>query len=119
MKTSSPLRYPGGKSALTSLLSQIRRLNGLGNRAIAEPFAGGAGASLSLLYLEETSEIFINDADPAIHDFWWAVINRTKSFTNKLKKTRKHVRVVSSTGCTEHGRPSPTSRFLRILPKQM
>ena len=73
MKTSSPLRYPGGKSALSGLLSQIRRLNRLGDRAIAEPFAGGSGASLTLLYLEETPEIFINDADPAIYDFWWAV----------------------------------------------
>lgn len=88
MKTSSPLRYPGGKSAMTSLLAQIRRLNGLGNRMIAEPFAGGAGASLSLLYLEETTEIYINDADPAIYDFWWTLVNRPKPFTDMLKKTR-------------------------------
>ena len=48
MKTSSPLRYPGGKSAMAGLIwRQIRRLNGLGDRAIAEPFAGGAGASLA------------------------------------------------------------------------
>ena len=51
MKTCSPLRYPGGKSAMAELLSEIRRLNGLGDRAIAEPFAGGAGASLTLLFL--------------------------------------------------------------------
>lgn len=88
MKTCSPLRYPGGKSALADLLSQVRRLNGLGDRAIAEPFAGGAGASLTLLYLEETREIYINDADPAIHDFWWSVVNRTAEFTAMLSKTR-------------------------------
>ncbi len=88
MKTSSPLRYPGGKSAMAGLLSQIRRLNGLGDRAIAEPFAGGAGASLTLLYLEETHEIYINDADPAIHDFWWTVVNRTQQFVHLLTKTR-------------------------------
>lgn len=88
MKTSSPLRYPGGKSAMAGLLSQIRRLNGLGDRAIAEPFAGGAGASLSLLFLEETPEIYINDADPAIHDFWWTIVNRPQPFVDMLANTQ-------------------------------
>ena len=87
MKTSSPLRYPGGKSAMTGLLSQIRKLNGLGNRAIAEPFAGGAGASLNLLFLEETNVIYINDADPAIYDFWWCLVNRPKLFLNMMAMT--------------------------------
>ncbi len=84
MKTSSPLRYPGGKSAMAGLLGDIRRLNGLGNRPIAEPFAGGAGASLTLLYLEETYRIYINDADPAIYDFWWTVLNRPQPFLHML-----------------------------------
>lgn len=73
---------------MAGLLGSIRRLNGLGNHMIAEPFAGGAGASLSLLYLEETREIYINDADPAIHDFWWAVLNRPEQFASLLSTTR-------------------------------
>lgn len=88
MKTSSPLRYPGGKSAMAGLLGDIRRLNGLGDRAIAEPFAGGAGASLTLLYFEETHKIYINDADPAIYEFWWTVVNRLDPFLDMLSKTR-------------------------------
>lgn len=88
MKIASPLRYPGGKSTMSDLLSQIRSLNRLGDRSIAEPFAGGAGASLKLLYLEETHEIYINDADLAIHDFWWTIINRPNSFVDMLKRTR-------------------------------
>jgi len=88
MKTSSPLRYPGGKSAMSGLLAEIRNLNGLGSYAVAEPFAGGAGASLILLYLEETPEIFINDIDGSIHDFWWAVLNRTQSFTDLISEKR-------------------------------
>src|ERR1700690_1156875 len=88
MKISSPLRYPGGKATMAGLLRQIRRLNGLGDRGMAEPFAGGAGASLTLLYLEETNEIYINDLDPAIHDFWWALVNKPKPFINILAKTR-------------------------------
>ena len=72
---------------MAGLLSDIRKINGLNNRAIAEPFAGGAGASLALLYLEETSEIYINDADPAVHDFWWSLVNRPKPFLDKLMTT--------------------------------
>jgi DNA adenine methylase len=84
MKPDSPLRYPGGKAALAGLLMQIRKLNGLGDRSMAEPFAGGAGASLRLLYLEETPEIYLNDVDPAIHDLWWTIVNRPKAFVNLL-----------------------------------
>jgi DNA adenine methylase len=88
MRTSSPLRYPGGKSAMAGLFSDIRKLNRLGSRAIAEPFAGGAGASLTLLYIEEAREIYINDADPAIYSFWWTLINRPQPFMNMLSRTR-------------------------------
>jgi len=87
MKTASPLRYPGGKSTMAGLLAEIRRLNGLGDQAIAEPFAGGAGASLTLLYREEVHKIYINDADPAIHDFWWTLVNRPKPFLEMLSRT--------------------------------
>ncbi|MBI1368222.1 MAG: DNA adenine methylase [Planctomycetes bacterium] len=88
MRTSSPLRYPGGKASMTGLLAGIRSINQLGDRAIAEPFAGGAGASLSLLYREDTPEIHINDADPAIHDFWWTVVNRPRPFLAMLRSSR-------------------------------
>ena len=69
---------------MTELIGEIRRLNNLGGYAVAEPFAGGAGASLALLYLEETKEIFINDADSAIYDFWWSLINQSKQFLDYL-----------------------------------
>lgn len=73
---------------MAGLLIDIRKLNGLGERTIAEPFAGGAGASLSLLYLEETHRIYINDADPAVYDFWWTVVNRPNPFLCLLSKKR-------------------------------
>lgn len=88
MKTSSPLRYPGGKSAMAGLLAETRRLNGLGDRALAEPFAGGAGAALTLLFLEETHKIYINDADQSIYDFWWTLVNRPQPFLSLLSETR-------------------------------
>jgi len=88
MRTASPLRYPGGKAALSDLISRIRSVNRLGGIDVAEPFAGGAGASLSLLFREDTREIYINDVDQAIHDFWWTLVNRPKPFISLLNATR-------------------------------
>ncbi|OWT58384.1 DNA adenine methylase [Candidimonas nitroreducens] len=84
MRTSSPLRYPGGKSAMADLLRRIRNLNQLGEFDLAEPFAGGAGASLSLLFQEEVPCIHLNDADPAIFDFWWTLKNRPAPFLSMI-----------------------------------
>lgn len=58
---------------------------------MAEPFAGGAGASLTLLFREETHEIYINDVDPAIHDFWWTLVNKPRPFLDMLTKTRASI----------------------------
>lgn len=88
MNRASPLRYPGGKASMAPLLAEVRRLNQLGPTAIAEPFAGGAGASLSLLFAEETPEIYINDADAAIHDFWWTLVHRPQPFLDLLRTKR-------------------------------
>jgi len=88
MNISSPLRYPGGKSSMTDLLSQIRKINNVGNLSIAEPFAGGAGASLKLLYLEDTPSIHINDKDSAIYSFWWSLLNRNTEFLDLMVKKR-------------------------------
>ena len=87
MKAVSPLRYPGGKAALAALLRQVVTLNRLGDRVLVEPFAGGPGASLTLLYGEDVSEILINDIDQAIFHFWWSLIFKPKQFRNLLLKT--------------------------------
>ncbi|MDZ7750899.1 MAG: DNA adenine methylase [Gammaproteobacteria bacterium] len=76
----SPLRYPGGKAAMAPLLRKVRSLNGLGQHSIAEPFAGGAGAALEMLMGEDTHYIVINDLDPSIGDFWWALTNQSTRF---------------------------------------
>ena len=73
---------------MTAMLAEIRQQNGVSGMAQAEPFAGGAGASLSLLYAERTPEILINDADPAIHAFWWALTKRGNEFEQILSRTR-------------------------------
>lgn len=72
---------------MASLLAGIRKLNQLGDRRVAEPYAGGAGASLGLLVREETRSILINDLDPAIHDFWWCLLNRSEAFLELIRTT--------------------------------
>src|SRR5262245_26038709 len=88
MRYASPLRYPGGKAAMASLLTEMRRLNGVSGRPMAEPFAGGSGASLSMLLGGKTNHIHINDADPSIHDFWWTLVHRPQSFLKLLAEKR-------------------------------
>ncbi len=85
MKIASPLRYPGGKAQMTKVLCSIRAMNHLNGHAVAEPFAGGAGASLSLLFLRETHQIHINDLDPAIHDFWYSAVYDSESLISYLE----------------------------------
>lgn len=84
----SPLRYPGGKSCLTKHFIEIIKLNELSRKTYVEPFAGGAGAALSLLFLEYIDSIWINDADYNIYCFWYSVINESKKFIAKIKKSQ-------------------------------
>jgi len=79
----SPLRYPGGKAALSSTLSSIITSNGYS--IYAEPFAGGAGAALDLLFSEKVLKIFLNDFDYHIFSFWRSILEYTDMFCNKIK----------------------------------
>ncbi len=72
---------------MMDLLKSIRKLNRLGGTDLAEPFAGGAGAALGLLYSGETRSIHLNDADPSIFDFWWTLTHKSKEFIDLIKTT--------------------------------
>jgi DNA adenine methylase len=92
MRTASPLRYPGGKASMSGLIGEVRRLNGLRGAPIGEPFAGGAGASLALLFREETTRVLINDRDAAVFAFWWTLLHRQRQFQNRLENTPLSIR---------------------------
>lgn len=81
----SPLRYPGGKGAIASCLADIILSNNLENCEYFEPYAGGAGASLYLLFNNFVKCIYINDADYNIFAFWNSILNSTAQFIEKVE----------------------------------
>lgn len=83
--TNTPLRYPGGKSSLSSFLKQVIELNDLQEGTYVEPYAGGAGAAINLLYDGSVRHIVINDFDPAIYAFWISILNNTDEFICKIE----------------------------------
>lgn len=84
MKLDSPLRYPGGKAFLAAFLSKTLQLNGLSDCSYYEPFAGGAGAALSLLRSNVVSQLYLNDLDPGIVSFWRAALYESKRFAEAI-----------------------------------
>jgi DNA adenine methylase len=85
--TQSPLRYPGGKSSLSGLLAKFIELNNLQDGIYIEPYAGGAGAALNLLFSEYVSELILNDADRNIYLFWRSILLDTERFIKLLNDT--------------------------------
>lgn len=83
----SPLRYPGGKAAIFDMVSKIIIDNGLEDGDYAEPYAGGAGLALALLFDDLVNEIHLNDIDRSIWCFWNAILNQTDDFIKKIEKT--------------------------------
>jgi DNA adenine methylase len=83
----SPLRYPGGKTKFSKTLKDILAHNNLGSSMICEPYAGGAGASLSLLYERYCESVWINDLDPMIYSFWKTVLSDTERLIDKIDGT--------------------------------
>jgi len=84
----SPLRYPGGKAVLADFLADVLAVNGLQDGTYVEPYAGGAGAALNLLFGEHVRHIILNDADPCVFAFWHSILYRKNDFIARLRKTR-------------------------------
>ena len=81
----SPLRYPGGKAKLADFLIEVIKANDLLQPHYIEPYAGGAGAALRLLFEEYVEAITINDADPRIRCFWQATTLYNDAFLGLLQ----------------------------------
>lgn len=88
----SPLRYPGGKQVLAHVLAHLIKINDAQECTYAEPFAGGAGAALALLFDEHVQRIMINDADPAIAAFWRAMLYQKAGFLKLVQSVPLTIR---------------------------
>jgi len=87
MKSYSPLRYPGGKGQVYHFVVELLETNGLIGCTYIEPYAGGAGVAIRLLFEDKVKKIIINDYDPAIYAFWYAILNHTDDFVEKIEAT--------------------------------
>lgn len=69
-KLYTPLRYPGGKARFAPFIASVMKSNGLTGGHYLEPYAGGAGVALELLFHGDAAHVHINDYDTAVYDFW-------------------------------------------------
>ncbi len=76
----SPLRYPGGKNCIFSFASKFFYENDLIGCSYAEPYAGGAGLALRLLFEGYVDHIYLNDLDKFIYSFWETILNQPIEF---------------------------------------
>lgn len=83
----TPLRYPGGKTRLAGFLQRVIEQGGWRGCTYVEPYAGGAGAALSLLHGNTVSHIRINDLDPCLNAFWSAATQHSAQLLTKVEQT--------------------------------
>lgn len=86
-KLYSPLRYPGGKAPFAPFIAKVMENNGLVNGHYLEPYAGGAGVALYLLFHGYANHIHINDADPAVYTFWISATQHSGELLELLEST--------------------------------
>lgn len=87
----TPLRYPGGKSKLAAYVKAIIQANRLYDGEYVEPYAGGAGIALELLFQDYVEKIHINDYSEPVYAFWKSVLNNTEELCRLIKNTRLSV----------------------------
>lgn len=80
----SPLRYPGGKAALAGFFEDAIRALGLVEPTYVEPYAGGAGAGLDLLFRGVVGHVVINDLDYSVYSLWDSMLNQHTAFLDRF-----------------------------------
>ena len=83
----TPLRYPGGKNKLFHYTKELIEKNNLTGCTYIEPFAGGSGLAMSLLFDNVVNNIILNDIDKSIFAFWHSVLHSTDELCNLIETT--------------------------------
>lgn len=86
-RTASPLRYPGGKACLYDLAIQFLKANNLNERSYVEPYSGGCGLALSLLFGGHVTQLHLNDLDRSIWAFWKTVLDYNDELIELIEST--------------------------------
>lgn len=84
-RSPSPLRYPGGKACIFDMTKDILVSHNLDGWQYAEPYAGGCGLALSLLFDGVVSKLHLNDIDPSIAIFWENLIFHTDELADRIE----------------------------------
>ncbi|MBC6343128.1 DNA adenine methylase [Lactobacillus kimbladii] len=84
--TKSLLRYPGGKSQLTKFIKHLLDINNI-HETYIEPFAGGFGLALNLLFDGSVKNVVLNDFDPSIYSLWYNILNNVDELIYKINTT--------------------------------
>ena len=72
-------------------MEDIILLNNLEGCILYELYAGGAGASLTILSLGLCNKVVLNDLDFHIYAFWHSILNRTDEFLKLVRDTDVNV----------------------------
>lgn len=84
-RSPSPLRYPGGKACIFDMTKDILVSHNLVGWQYAEPYAGGCGLALSLLFDGVVSKLHLNDIDPSIAALWQVILEHTDELANRVQ----------------------------------
>lgn len=90
--TYTPLRYPGGKTKLFSEIQPLLKYVGGNKATYVEPFAGGAGLALKLLFCGEIKSIILNDIDKDVYLFWKACLEQTENLCALVNNTELSIK---------------------------
>jgi DNA adenine methylase len=85
----SPLRYPGAKSGLASIISELITAAQQSRQVrqtdlLVEPFAGGASTTLRLVGEGTVQRALLADADPMVAAFWQVAAARTEELIGRI-----------------------------------
>jgi len=82
----TPLRYPGGKQRLAPFIAEILEDNDLVGGHYAEPYAGGAGVAMELLFDGVVSHVHLNDSSAHIFALWTGILEHTDEFCDRIRR---------------------------------
>jgi DNA adenine methylase len=89
MRYQSPLRYPGAKSGLASVIAELisESSRSIGRPELfVEPFAGGASTALRLAGSGIVNRILLADADPLVTRFWQVAAADTNWLIDRMRE---------------------------------